>query len=47
MKSDEYEKELKFLYRMAIKQEDVGVALDILERGRAIGLENMEESDQS
>ncbi len=45
MKKDEYEKELKHLYGLAIKQEDVRTALEILERGRAFGIEDMKEED--
>ena len=41
MKQSEYEKELKMLYGKAIKQENINLALEILERGRAAGIEDM------
>ena len=43
MKTEEYEKELKHLYSLAIKFDNVHLALEILERGRAIGIENIRE----
>jgi len=47
MKSTEYETELKELYRMAIKQGDIPLALDILERGSIRGLQDMKKGDKS
>ena len=47
MKREEYEKELKFLYGKAIKQENVTLALEILERGRAAGIEDIRSSAYS
>lgn len=41
MDKKEYETELKVLYGKAIKQESFSLALEILERGRAIGLEGI------
>jgi hypothetical protein len=45
MKKDKYEAELKHLYGIAIKQEDVRNALDILERGREFGIDDMERKE--
>ncbi|KKN16749.1 hypothetical protein LCGC14_0972860 [marine sediment metagenome] len=47
MKREEYEKELKFLYGKAIKQENVTLALEILERGRAERIEDIRSSAYS
>ena len=44
MKTDEYEKEVKILYRMAVEQKEVGLALTILEQARINGIENMKEN---
>lgn len=41
MKRDEYETELKSLYGKAMKGQDFRLAFDILEAGRAMGLEGM------
>ncbi len=41
MKRVEYETELKALYTMAIKNNDVDLALELLERGRAADLDDM------
>ncbi len=41
MKTEEYEKELKVLYEKAIKLDNIALAFELLERGRAIGLENI------
>ena len=38
MTQDEYIDELRILYRMAIDQRDVAIALDILERGRELNI---------
>ena len=46
MKTGEYEKELKFLYGKAIEEKNIRLALEILERGRAVGIENMNENTQ-
>ncbi len=41
MKSEEYEKELKILYGKALKREEISLALEILERGRTMGIEDI------
>jgi hypothetical protein len=41
MDRKEYEQELKHLYRTACNQENVAIALDILERGRSLGLSDI------
>ena len=41
MKTEEYEKELKSLYELAIAQQNTHLALEILERGRAVGIEDI------
>lgn len=41
MKKDEYQKELKVLYAMAIEHKDVSMALELLERGRAGDVEDI------
>ncbi len=41
MKRQEYITELKMLYGMALDQNDPGLALSILERGREVDLENI------
>ena len=47
MKRTEYEKELKFLYKMAHEQQNTTLALDILDRGRSLGIENMDMVDET
>ena len=41
MKREEYETELKALYAKAVEVGDLVLALDILERGRVVGIEDM------
>ena len=45
MKTKEYEKELKALYELAIAQQNTHLALEILERGRTVGIENIREPE--
>ena len=45
MKTKEYEKELKFLYGKAVEQKNVHLALEILERSRTLGIENIREPE--
>ena len=45
MKSAEYEKELKFLYGKAVEQKNVHLALEILERSRTLGIDNIREPE--
>ena len=42
----EYETELKALYELAIKQKDVGMALELLERSRTMGFENIRTGEE-
>jgi hypothetical protein len=46
MKREEYETELKVLYRLAIKGSNISLALEILNIGKAIGLEDMNEKEK-
>ena len=41
MKREEYITELKTLYGKAIKDDDIGLALSILERGREMDIEDI------
>ena len=41
MKANEYEKELKHLYSMAIEQKDTHLALEILEKAVIRGIEDI------
>ena len=45
MKRQEYKKELKFLYGMAVYQKNAGLALEILEKGREAGVEEIMEKE--
>ena len=47
MKTSEYEKELKYLYGMAIKQENISLALDILDRAVVHGIEDIRENNDT
>ncbi len=42
MKSSEYETELKALYAIALKQNDVSMALELLERCRKMGFDDVQ-----
>ncbi len=46
MKNCEYEKELIVLYGLAIKHENIGLALEILERGREGGIKKIREDNE-
>ncbi len=46
MKASEYETELKHLYGMAIKKENVALALEILEKAVVRGIEDIWEKDK-
>ena len=44
MTAEEYKTELKAMYGMAIKNGDIHIALEILERGRAMGVGGISDS---
>ena len=46
MKRVEYETELKALYGIALKQQNVSVALELLERCRAMGFDDIKKEKE-
>ena len=42
----EYETELKALYSIAVKQEDIRTALELLERARTMGFDDIRKGER-